>query len=99
MFGSLYRALRSRKNIKISTKVRLKKSVVLATLLYGTETWVPSTPQIKRLQAFVMWCLCVILGVTRWEKKRNTEVWLLEDDERVEMVLMRRRLCWLSHLE
>ena len=35
-FGSLYRVLWSRNNIKNSTKMHLFKSVVLATLLYGS---------------------------------------------------------------
>ena len=71
-FGSLYWVLWSRNNIKTSTKMRLFKSVVLATLLYGSETWVPTSPQLKRLQSFIMWCLRVILGVSRWDQKRNT---------------------------
>ena len=43
-------------------KMRLFKSVVLPTLLYGSETWVPSSSDLKRMQGFVMWCLLVILG-------------------------------------
>ena len=44
-----------------------------------------------------MW---VILGVTKWDKKRNTELSGLIDLERVEVVLMRRRLRirWLGHV-
>ena len=36
---------------------------------YGSETWVPSSSHVKRMQGFVMWCLRVILGVTKWDKK------------------------------
>ena len=94
-FGSLYRVLWSRNNIKTSTKMRLFKSVVLATLLYGSETWVPSAPHLKRLQSFVIWCLRVILGVSRWDQKRNT---VLREKAGIERVVMRRRLRWLGHL-
>ena len=73
-FGSLYWVLWSRSNIKTSTKMCLFNSVVLSTLPYGSETWVPSAPQLKRLQSFVMWCLRVILGFSRWDQKRNTEL-------------------------
>ena len=71
-FGLLYLVLWSRSNIKTSTKMRLFKSVVLSTLLYGSETWIPSAPQLKRLHSFILWCLRVILGFSRWDQKRNT---------------------------
>ena len=32
------------------------------TLLYGSETWVPSAIHLKHMQAFIMGCLRVILG-------------------------------------
>ena len=98
-FGSLYRVLWCRKRVKTATKMRLFKSVVLSTLLYGSETWVPSAANLKRLQAFIMGCLRVILGVTRWDKKRNTELRSMAGIERVEVMVMRRRLRWLGHVE
>ena len=58
----------------MKTKLRLFKAVVLPTLLYGSETWVPLAPHVKRLQAFIMGCLQVILGVSQWDKMRNTEL-------------------------
>ena len=98
-FGSLYRVLWCRKRVKTATKMRLFKSVVLSTLLYGSETWVPSAANLKHLQAFIMGCLRVILGVTRWDKKRNTELRSMAGIERVEVMVMRRRLRWLGHVE
>ena len=73
-FSSLYRVLWCRKRLKTTTKMRLFKSVVLSTLLYGSETWVPSAAQLKHLQAFIMGCLQAILGVSRRDMKRNTEL-------------------------
>ena len=74
-------------------------TVVLATLLYGNETWVPLVPHLKRLQVFVMGCLLVILGESQWDKKRNSELQSLGGLERVEVMVMRRRLRWLGHME
>ena len=79
--------------------MRLFKSIVLSTLLYGSEIWVLSAPQLRRLQAFIMWCLHVMLGVTRWDKKKNTELWRLAGIERIEVMVLKRRLRWLGHLE
>ena len=47
------------------TKLRLFRAIVLSTLLYGSETWVPLAAHTKRLQAFIMGCLRVVLGVTQ----------------------------------
>ena len=98
-FRSLYRVLWCRKSVKVVTKLRLFRVVVLATLLYGSETWVPLAAHMKRLQAFIMGCLRVILGVTRWDMKRNTMLRSLGEMERVETMIMKRRLRWLGHLE
>ena len=58
----------------------------------------PGSP-LKRLQVFVMGCLQVILGVSWWDKKRNSELRSLGGLERVDVMVMRRRLRWLGHME
>ena len=37
-------------------------------------------------------------GVTKWDNKRNTELRVMAGLERVEVMLMRRRLRWLGHV-
>ena len=97
-FNSLCRVLWYQRGVKTRTKMRLFKSVVLSTLLYGSETWVPIATHVKRLQAFIMRGVRVILGVTRWEQKRNTVLREMAGLERVEVMLLRRRLRWLGHV-
>ena len=64
-FNSLCRVLWYQRRIKTRTKIRLFKSVIVSTLLYGSETWVPLVTHVKRLQVFIMRCVRVILGVTK----------------------------------
>ena len=47
-----------------------------------------------------MRCVRVILGLTKWNKKRNTDCELraMAGLERVEVMQMRRRLRWLGHV-
>ena len=45
-----------------------------------------------------MKCVRVILGVTRWDEKRNTDLRAMADLRRVEVMLMKRRLRWLGHV-
>ena len=77
-FHSLYRVLWCQKRLKTKTKLRLFKAIILSTLLYGSETWVPSAKHTKRLQAFIMGCLRVVHGVTKWDKMRkyNYDLWV-----------------------
>ena len=46
-----------------------------------------------------MWCLHVILGVTKWGTKRNTGLRSMAGIEMVDVMVMRRKLHWLGHLE
>ena len=78
--------------------MRLFKTVVLSTLLYGSETWAPIATHIKHLQGFIMRCVQVIPGVTKWDKKGNTELIAMAGLERVEVMLTRTRLRWLGHV-
>ena len=74
-----------------SVRHLLASTVVLSTLLYGSETWTPIATHIKRLQVYIMRCAWVILGVTEWDEKRNTKLRALAALARVEVKLMRRR--------
>ena len=79
--------------------MQLFKSVVLSTLLYGSKTWVPLANYIARLQGFITGCLWVILGVSRWDNMRNTVLHSKAGIDRVEVMILRRHLRWLGHLE
>ena len=66
----------------------LFKAVVLPTLLYGSETWAPIAIHVKCLQGFIMKCVEVILGVTKWDEKKNTALRMMAGLKRVEMMMM-----------
>ena len=63
-FGSLSRILWYQRKIRTQTKLRVFTSVVLPTLLYGTECAVLLKPQVHRVQSFNMHCLHIILGIS-----------------------------------
>ena len=74
------------------------KSVIHPTPLYDSETWAPIATHLKCLQGFIMKCVWIILGVTRWDEKRNTDLRVAAGLERVEVVMLKRRLRWLGHV-
>ena len=54
---------------------------------------------LKHLQGFIMGCVQVILGFTKWDQKGNTELQSIGNLEKVKVMIMRRRWQWLVHLE
>ena len=97
-FGSLSRILWYQKKIRTQTKFRVFTSVVLPTLLYGTECVVLLEPQIHQLQSFIMRCLRIILSISVWDMKRHTTIRKLAHQHRLSSLLSSRHLRFLGHI-
>ena len=98
-FGCLNKLVWYQPAIKCSTKCRLFKAVILPVLLHGSESWAPLNHQFQRLNIFVNQCLRTILGLSLFDKIRNTEIRNRAKIERIETLLRRRRLRWLGHIQ
>ena len=99
VFRSLSRLVWYQRKIKVSTKLKLFKAIIIPTLLYGSETWNVLQCHIQRLQVFTNRCLRIITGTSLWDKLRNTQLRCNSKIERVDVMIQRRRLQWLGHLE
>ena len=97
-FRALSRILWYQPRIKKHHKLRMFKAAVLPVLLYGSESWTPLAPHLCRLQGFVMRCLRVILGISRRENLRDTEVRRRAGLPTVDTLIRQRRLRWLGHI-
>lgn len=60
--------------LSIEVKRCLYESVVVPTVLYGSEAWGLRVEERNRLNVFEMRCLRSICGVTRLDRVRNEEV-------------------------
>ena len=98
-FSSLSRILWYQRKIKQQTKIHLFNSVIVPVLTYGLESVALSMPHQNRLQSFVMRCLRIILGISLREEKRSTEIRKVAKQQRMSSVLMRKRLCFVGHVE
>ena len=70
----------------------------MPVLLYGAETWNVSNQDLRKLKAFQMRCLHDILGVTLWDRMRNTTILEKIGESPVEDQLQQRRLQWYGHV-
>ena len=97
-FRTLSRLVWYQPKIKVQTKLKLFKAVIIPNLLYGSETWNLLQKHTQRLQVFVNRCLRIITGTSLWEKIRNTQLRSSSNIDRVEVMIQKRRLKWLGHL-
>ena len=62
------------KSIKLATKIKVYKAVVLTSLLYGCETWTLYKKHIKQLERFHMGSLRLTMGIKWQDRVTNLEV-------------------------
>ena len=68
--------LKSR-DVTLSTKVRLVKSMVLSVVVYGCESWTIKKAECQRIDAFELWCWRRLLRVP-WTVRRSNQSILKE---------------------
>ena len=62
------------KNIAISSKIRLMRSLVMSIFLYACETWTITADIERRIQALEMRCFRKLLGISYRDHINNEEV-------------------------
>ena len=68
---NLYSILK-RRDITLSTKVRLVKAMVFPVVMYGWESWTIKKAECRRNDAFELWCWRILLGVP-WTARRSNQ--------------------------
>nr|VZI34571.1 unnamed protein product [Spirometra erinaceieuropaei] len=97
-FGRLQSTVWNRHILKLSTKLKNYKAVILLTLLYAARTWTVYTKQAHRLNHFHLSCLRRILRLNWQDRVPDTDV--LEWTEILSLYTMLRQmqLRWSGHL-
>ena len=102
-FGALKEPVFRDNNLSLATKRLVYKAVVLATLLYGSETWTTKRDAVRKLEVFHNMCLRGILGISAMQQrmKHISSVQVAKRfgmEESLEDMVIARRLCWLEHV-
>jgi exonuclease III len=63
-----------RRNIRLSTKIRILNCYVFSILNYGCESWTWNKSMRKKVDAFEMWCYRRMLKISWKDKVTNKEV-------------------------
>ena len=87
------------KDISVSTKTRVYETLVLSLLLYNSETWALKEESKRRLLVFEMGCLRRIVGVSRRDRMRNTDIRRKAGvEEDIVQKITKRRLRYFGHV-
>ena len=86
------------KNISTKTKVRIFKSNVLSTLLYGSESWKVTKTINQKLDAFQNRCLRRILNVFWPNIITNEVLHRATSTKPISLEIKKRRWKWLGHV-
>ena len=88
----------SNQNLTIHTKIAVYYAVVISTILYVCETWVPYRRHIRLLESFHIRRLQLILGLRWGHKVTHSEIRLRVGIPSIESMLLPRQLRWLGHV-
>ena len=97
-FGRLRANVWERNGIKLDTKLKVYKAVVLPTLLYACETWTVYQRHAKRLNHFHLSCLRKLLKIKWQDKIPDTEVLKKAGMQSMHTVLKLAQLRWTGHV-
>ena len=97
-FGRLRGSVWDRSGIRLDTKLKVYKAVVLATLLYACETWTVYQQHTKRLNHFHTGCLRKLLKIKWQDRIPDTEVLKRAGMQSVHTLLKLAKLRWTGHV-
>ena len=97
-FGRLRGSIWDRSGIRLDTKLKVYRSVVLPTLLYACETWTVYQRHAKRLDHFHTSCLRKLLKIKWQDRIPDTEVMKRAGMQSVHTLLKLAQLRWTGHI-
>ena len=97
-FGRLQGSIWNRSGIRLDTKLKVYRSVVLPTLLYACETWTVYQRHDKRLNHFHTSCPRKLLQIKWQDRNSDTEVLKRAGMQSVQTLLKLAQLRWTGHV-
>ena len=97
-FGRLRGSIWDRSGMRLDTKLKVYRSVVLPTLLYACETWTVYQRHAKRLNHFHTSCLRKLLKIKWQDRIPDTEVLKRAGMQSIYTLLKLAQLRWTGHV-
>lgn len=97
-FGRLQSRVFCNRDLNTSTKVDVYKTACISTLLFGSEAWTLYCSHAHKLEAFHIWSLQCILGLTWADRIPHVEILQRTDSFSTKVFIIKRQLCWIGHV-
>ncbi|KAI8492323.1 hypothetical protein Bbelb_297760 [Branchiostoma belcheri] len=97
-FGRLRASVWERRGIRLSTKLKVYRAVVLPSLLYACETWTIYARHARKLNRFHINCLKRLMKITWQDKVPDTEILQRADLPSIHTLLRKAQVRWAGHL-
>jgi len=97
-FGKLRSRVFQDRDIRIDTKLKVYRAIVITTLLYGSETWTTYRRHIAALEKFHQRCLRRMMNIKWQDKKTNISVLEQAATSSVESIIVKNQLRWVGHV-
>ena len=87
------------RDITLPTKFRLVKAMVFPVVMYGYESWTVKKAELRRIDAFEVWCWRRLLRVP-WTARRSNQSILKEISPGISLVgmMLKLKLQYFGHL-
>ena len=87
------------RDITLSTKFRLVKSMVFPVVVYGCESWTIKKAEHKRIDAFELWCWRILLRVPLTARRSNQSILKeISPGCSLEGLMLKLKLQYFGHL-
>ena len=96
--GRLRARVLNQHNIQLSTKLKVYRTIVLTSLLYGCETWTVYKKHLKQLEKFHTKSLRSIMSIHWQDRVTNLEVLDRAKMISIEAMILKARLRWVGHV-
>ncbi len=97
-FGRLRSNVWERKGIKLLTKIKVYRAVVMTTLLYACESWTIYSRHAKALNHFHMTCLRRLMNIKWQDRIPDTEVLVRANLPSIFTLLQKAQVRWAGHV-
>ena len=97
--GKLVQLIWKSRDVTLPTKVRLVKAMVFPVVTYGCESWTVKKAEVRRIDAFKLWCWRRLLRVP-WTARRSNQSILKEISPgcSLEGMMLKLKLQYFGHL-
>ena len=89
------------RGLNLKTNIRLLKACIFPIALYGCEAWTLQQHDIKKIEAFEMFCYRKLLGIKWHQKIPNTEVRKRVENENNTLInqIKKQKLSYFGHIK